>query len=73
MQVRGLVQRQVESLRSVFEHGKKAGDASPGSAKLWGNSVVVVGCMVGPVSGLASQRGCVHIVNSKSHSTCSAS
>jgi hypothetical protein len=47
MQVRGLVQRQVEGVRPVFEGGKKAGKQVFRIANLWGNSIVVDGCMVG--------------------------
>jgi hypothetical protein len=58
---------------SVVERGKKAGNASPDLPNCGViGSVVLVGSMVGPGSGLASQRGCVHIVNSNLHSTYSA-
>jgi hypothetical protein len=62
MQVRGLVQRQVESVRPLFERGKKAGQQVSRIANLWGNSVVD-GCMVGSRSVLALRRGCVRLAS----------
>jgi hypothetical protein len=69
MQVRGLVQRQVVGVRLVFERGKKAGKQVSRIANLWGNSVVVDGCMVGSRSVLALRRGCVRLCE---HYTCFA-